>query len=70
MLVKETRDLLLTARVLGHSHERVTEIYAHLLPGHLDRAKDAFVVAASATPAEQRAKAAWGTVGVAKGGGD
>lgn len=36
-----TRDLFLLAQVLGHSHHRVTELYAHLLPGHLDRARNA-----------------------------
>jgi integrase len=29
-------DLFALGRVLGHSHSRVTEIYSHLLPGHLD----------------------------------
>lgn len=36
-----TGDLFLLAQVLGHSHHRVTELYAHLLPGHLDRARNA-----------------------------
>jgi hypothetical protein len=27
--------------LLGHSHQRVTELYAHLLPGHLARARNA-----------------------------
>jgi hypothetical protein len=31
----------LGGQVLGHSHQRVTELYAHLLPGHLDRARNA-----------------------------
>lgn len=34
-------DLQLLAQVLGHSHTRVTELYTHLLPGHLDRARNA-----------------------------
>lgn len=34
-------DLFLLAQVLGHSHARTTELYAHLLPGHLARAKNA-----------------------------
>ena len=34
-------DLFLLAQVLGHSHTRVTAIYAHLLPSHLERARDA-----------------------------
>ena len=36
-----TPDLYLLAQVLGHSHSRVTELYAHLLPEHLARARDA-----------------------------
>jgi integrase len=34
-------DLYLLSQVLGHSHERVTELYAHLLPGHLLKARNA-----------------------------
>jgi len=34
-------DLFLLAQVLGHSHERVTQLYTHLLPEHLARARDA-----------------------------
>jgi integrase len=34
-------DLQLLAAILGHSTTRVTELYAHLLPGRLDRAKNA-----------------------------
>jgi len=33
--------LFLLAHVLGHSHQRVTELYAHLLPDHLARARNA-----------------------------
>ncbi len=33
-------NLFLLSKVLGHSHQRVTEIYAHLLPGHLSRARN------------------------------
>lgn len=33
-------DMRLLADVLGHSHTRVTEIYAHMLPGHLERARN------------------------------
>ncbi len=36
-----TPDLLLLARILGHSHQRVTEIYSHLLPEHLARGRRA-----------------------------
>ncbi len=34
-------DLFLLAQVLGHSTSRITELYSHLLPGHLGRAKNA-----------------------------
>jgi len=34
-------DLHLLAQILGHSHARTTRLYAHLLPEHLDRARDA-----------------------------
>ena len=37
----ETRDLFLVSKLLGHTHSRTTEIYAHLLTDHLDRARDA-----------------------------
>jgi len=40
-LVMETGDLFLVAKVLGHSHSRVTELYAHLMPDHLARARTA-----------------------------
>jgi integrase len=34
-------DMFLLAQVLGHSHQRVTELYSHLLPEHLSRARNA-----------------------------
>jgi integrase len=34
-------DMQLLAEILGHSTTRVTELYTHLLPGRLDRAKNA-----------------------------
>ena len=34
-------DMSLLARLLGHGHQRVTELYAHLLPDHLARARNA-----------------------------
>ncbi|MDA4133335.1 MAG: site-specific integrase, partial [Thaumarchaeota archaeon] len=33
-------DLFLLGRILGHSHSRVTELYAHLIPEHLAEARD------------------------------
>lgn len=38
-------DLFLLAQVLGHSQARVTELYTHLLPGHLARARNAVSLA-------------------------
>ncbi len=34
-------DMFLLAKILGHSHQRVTELYSHLLPEHLSRARNA-----------------------------
>jgi integrase len=33
-------NLFLLARVMGHSHVRVTELYSHLVPGYLDKARN------------------------------
>jgi integrase len=38
-------DLPLLGRILGHSSQRMTEIYTHLLPDHLDRAREAVSLA-------------------------
>lgn len=38
-------DMFLLASVLGHSHSRVTELYSHLLPDHLNRARNAVDIA-------------------------
>jgi integrase len=43
-------DLFLLAQVLGHSHARVTELYAHLLPDHLARARNAVNIGPSLAP--------------------
>lgn len=40
-------DLTLLAAVMGHSQLRVTELYSHMLPGHLARARNAVNVAIS-----------------------
>lgn len=34
-------DLFLLSKILGHSHERTTKLYTHLLPEHLERARNA-----------------------------
>jgi integrase len=49
-------DLPLLAEILGHSSTYVTEIYAHMLPGHLERARDAVSMPA---PAEALAMHRW-----------
>jgi len=52
-------DLFALGRLLGHSHVRVTEIYGHLLPGHLDEARNivSFQNAVSGTGPGARPKA-------------
>ena len=39
--LKTTPDLPLLGKIMGHSTAKVTELYAHLLPGHLERARNA-----------------------------
>lgn len=39
--LKMQPDLFLLAQVLGHSHGRITELYSHMLPDHLERARNA-----------------------------
>jgi integrase len=53
-------DLYLLGRILGHSHERVTKLYAHLLPDHLERARGAVRFAAPFGVAEMKARMRWG----------
>jgi integrase len=52
-------DMQLLGQVLGHSTTRVTELYSHLLPGHLERAREAVsllptLAATLAKPEEKR----------------
>lgn len=42
-------DLFLLAELLGHSATRVTELYSHLLPDHLERARNAVNLTAGET---------------------
>jgi integrase len=55
-------DLPLLGKIMGHSTAKVTELYAHLLPGQLDRARNAVNVAPPtlavplATPPAERLK--------------
>jgi phage tail tape-measure protein len=39
LFLRAKPDLFLLGRVLGHSHAKVTELYAHLLPEHLAEAR-------------------------------
>jgi integrase len=45
-------DLFLLSRVLGHSHGRITELYSHLLPDHLSRARNAVDIGPAISLAE------------------
>lgn len=58
-LVLESRDLFLASKILGHTHTRVTEIYAGLLSDHLDRARDAISIPATVSPAALKASRKW-----------
>lgn len=40
-LILATRDIYLAARILGHTAARTTELYGHLMPEHLRRAREA-----------------------------
>ncbi len=41
LFLQRRPDLFLLAQILGHSTTRVTELYSHLLPDHLERARNA-----------------------------
>lgn len=49
-------DLFLLGQIMGHHHTRVTELYAHLVPGHLERARN--VVTFDAPPVSVKKSAA------------
>lgn len=51
MFLQRQPDLFLLAEILGHSSTKITELYAHLLPGHLERARNAVNVAPTMVPA-------------------
>lgn len=54
-----TPDLYLLAKVLGHSHARVTELYAHLLPDSMSRAARAVSFPTALTPAALEVASRW-----------
>lgn len=66
----QTKSLGALAGVLGHSHTRVTELYAHLLPSHLESARNAVSFAPSAGPAIVVAKRRWSEADVVDGDTD
>jgi integrase len=54
-------DLYLLGRLLGHSNSRVTELYAHLVPGHLAEARNMVTFApAPTTPTAKKGRATTG----------
>ncbi len=50
----------MVARILGHSHTRVTELYADIMPDHLDVARAALSFASPVGPATVVAGRKWG----------
>lgn len=52
-------DLALLAYVMGHSDAAVTRLYAHMLPDHLERARDAVSFVAPPAAAEAVALLRW-----------
>lgn len=58
--LKKIPDLYLLSRILGHSHTRITELYSHLLPDALLRAREAVNFASPLTPAQLKARNNWG----------
>lgn len=52
-------DMFLLAQVLGHSETRTSKIYAHLLPNHLERARNAVNLSPAAGPATLEARRRW-----------
>ena len=58
---------MLLAGVLGHSNTKVTELYSHLLPGHMEDARNVVSFAASTGPAALAARQKWRTADVGRG---
>jgi integrase len=55
-------DLFLLARILGHSHTRVTELYSHLVPDALNAARDAVVFTLPVGEGPRETEPIWGPV--------
>ena len=54
-------DMFLLAQVLGQSHTRTTEIYSHLLPDHLEKARGVVNMGPDIGPAKLEARKKWAT---------
>ncbi len=52
--LRRNPDLFLLARIMGHSHVSVTELYSHLVPGYLDKARDIVTFDLPTNPAQER----------------
>lgn len=59
--LKGCPDMFLLAQVLGQSHTRTTEIYSHLLPDHLAKARGVVNLAPGTGPAAMEARKRWAT---------
>lgn len=57
--LRSTPDMFLLSQLLGHSHEKVTKDYAHLLPDHLEEARNAVNLAPGKGPAALEAARRW-----------
>lgn len=53
-------DMFLLAKLMGHDHTRVTEMYSHLLPDHLAAARNVVNFAPTVGPARLEASRRWG----------
>jgi len=54
-------DMHLLSKILGHSHEKVTKLYAHLLPSHRERARNKVNVGPAMGAASFEAAERWKT---------
>jgi integrase len=61
--LKNKPDMFLLAQLMGHSHTRVTKLYAHLLPDHLEAARDVVSFAAPIGPARLESRKRWRATG-------
>lgn len=61
--LKNCHDMPLLAQVMGHSHTRVTKLYAHFLPEHLEAARNAVNFAPAVGPARLEARRRWRSTG-------